>query len=122
MRQWTVALPNGDGPEPDVVVFNRNGYEGPEQTRIGAEHVRLVVEVVSPDSRKRDLFRKSALYAEAGIDHYWIVDDDDGTTVVRTYHADPIGGYQPTGEYRDRLTCALPFPIELELSLKALGL
>lgn len=122
MREWTVALPDGDAPEPDVVVFDRNDDHDLDETRVDVEHVRMAVEVVSPDSRKRDLFRKPLLYADAGIEHYWIVDREDNTTVVRTYHGDPRGGYQPVGEYRDRVVCSLPFEIELDLSLKALDI
>lgn len=122
MREWTVALPNGDAPEPDVLVFDQNSYQGEDQTRIDAEHVKLAVEVVSPDSRKRDLFRKPQLYAAAGIDHYWVVDRKAGTTIVRIYERDPIGGYQMAGEHRDQVICTEPFPIELDLSTKALGL
>ena len=34
----------------------------------------LVIEVVSPSSRRMDYIRKMALYADAGVREYWIVD------------------------------------------------
>lgn len=40
--------------------------------------VRLVVEVVSPDSARRDRTVKPRAYAEAGIPHYWRVEDEEG--------------------------------------------
>lgn len=121
IREWTVALPNGDGPEPDVLVADRSAIENLDQTRVAAEHVHLAVEVVSPDSRKRDLVRKPQLYAEAGIEHYWTVDREVNTTVVLTYQLDPTVGYRLTGEHSDHVSCTTPFPVELDLSTKALG-
>jgi Uma2 family endonuclease len=44
----------------------------------------LVLEVVSPDDRRRDLVLKRAEYAAAGIPEYCIVDPEHGTvTVIR---------------------------------------
>jgi Uma2 family endonuclease len=44
--------------------------------------VALAVEVVSPSSTTHDRFTKPALYAEAGIPHFWRVEDGkDGPTV-----------------------------------------
>lgn len=39
----------------------------------------LVVEVLSPSTRRMDLVRKRALYARSGIDEYWIVDPERRT-------------------------------------------
>lgn len=36
----------------------------------------LVVEILSPGSRRRDRITKSALHARFGIPHYWVVDPD----------------------------------------------
>lgn len=62
---------------PDVVVLR----PPPEpilraQLGIDAADVALVVEVVSPTSRKRDRFLKPAAYAEAGIPAFWRVELD----------------------------------------------
>jgi len=47
--------------------------------RIDITHVRLgiVGEVISPDSRARDLMEKLNEYEQAGIPHYWIVDPEE---------------------------------------------
>jgi Uma2 family endonuclease len=58
---------------PDVCVFERSLVDV-TQHRFPAAALRLVVEVESPTSRRRDRILKSALYAEAGIEHYWRVE------------------------------------------------
>lgn len=51
----------------------------------------LVVEVVSPSSRRMDYFKKADLYAGAGVREYWIVDPEKGATTVYRYEH----GYTP---------------------------
>lgn len=41
----------------------------------------LCVEVLSTN-RGRDLVVKSTKYAQAGVDHYWVVDPEEGTLLV----------------------------------------
>ncbi|MEX2181731.1 MAG: Uma2 family endonuclease [Gemmatimonadaceae bacterium] len=51
----------------------------------------LVVEVLSPSTRRRDLGVKRAAYLKWGIPEYWIVDTDRRTiTVVRSNRADEV--------------------------------
>lgn len=58
--------------EPDLMVVHRRNERGPKVA--GPEEAVLVVEVMSPSSVTHDRVTKRALYAEMGIDHYWIVD------------------------------------------------
>lgn len=76
--------------QPDVVMVHRSrmdivtmrGIEGPPD---------LVVEVLSPGSRKRDRVRKLPIYAKHGVPEYWIV-DPSARTLERLVLAD--GAYE----------------------------
>lgn len=81
--QWRVVdewpLPLGtDGRVPDLAVVaadapvTRAGSAYPA----GPEHVGLLVEVVSPSSRKTDRVMKPAEHAEAGVPLFWRVETD----------------------------------------------
>jgi Uma2 family endonuclease len=66
LREQTVV-------QPDIVVFTTQSPG--RKTRRGFEGVPdLMVEILSPSNRGHDLIRKSALYAEAGVPEYWVVD------------------------------------------------
>ena len=55
-------------------------------------------------------------YAEAGIGHYWLVDEVDGRTVVHVYELDaPTGSYAPAGIFRGKLERDVPFPVTVDL-------
>ena len=48
----------------------------------------FIIEVVSPSSRKMDYSTKNALYSEAGVREYWIVDPAKERTTVYRYEED----------------------------------
>ncbi|NBH17990.1 Uma2 family endonuclease [Clostridiaceae bacterium] len=48
----------------------------------------IIVEIVSPSSRKIDYIIKNALYEDAGVREYWIVDPQKETTVVYRFEED----------------------------------
>ncbi len=60
--------------EPDRAV--RQPHPDPDGSWETAPRPILVVEVVSPSSRRRDYGKKRDLYLEKGIPEYWIVDGD----------------------------------------------
>jgi Uma2 family endonuclease len=68
-----VILTNHDVFVPDLLVvghpadLSKRGIEGPPL---------LVVEILSPSTRRQDRGPKARRYAELGVDHYWIVDPD----------------------------------------------
>ncbi|MCR5232792.1 MAG: Uma2 family endonuclease [Lachnospiraceae bacterium] len=52
----------------------------------------MVVEVVSPSSRKNDYILKLSKYATTGVREYWIVDPDSRITCVYTFEKDRDDG------------------------------
>lgn len=58
-----------------VGIIKENCVEGPPD---------LVVEILSPSSRDRDLEMKRKLYSRHGVREYWIVDPDGKTVQVLT--------------------------------------
>lgn len=68
----------------------------------------LIVEVLSPSTRERDLGVKAHLYARVGVGEYWTVDPDAETLTVYQLTS---AGYQPQGPFRSGETVvSLLFP------------
>ena len=82
-----VFIPGGDPVQPDVLValpdgqarVELRGIEGPPD---------LVIEVVSPSNRGRDLLTKRALYARAGVREYWLVNPEARTIEILSLDRD----------------------------------
>ena len=114
-REITVSLGPTQRPEPDMTVFDRSAAL--TRTSIGVDGVLLVVEVVSPESRDRDRKRKPELYAEAGIKHFWLIEDSGGESVLSTYELDELThSYVPTGIHHGSAKLSIPYPIEIDFS------
>lgn len=70
----------------------------------------LVVEVVSPSSRRMDYATKTALYMDAGVREYWICDPDKAMTTVYLFEEEgfapviyPFGIAVPVSIYAGKL-------------------
>ncbi|MEU8236934.1 Uma2 family endonuclease [Actinoplanes missouriensis] len=114
-REMTIRLDDRNRPEPDLLATRAPFYD-PNRTYYTPDQVLLVVEVVSPESAHRDRTVKLRKYAEAGIPHYWRVEDEDTSPVVHTYELDgPTRAYAPTGIHRHELRTSTPFAIEIDL-------
>ncbi|MFC5666225.1 Uma2 family endonuclease [Kitasatospora misakiensis] len=113
-REMTIRLDKRNRPEPDLIVTDA-AYD-PERTQFAPDEVSLVVEVVSPESAYRDRTVKRRKYAEAGIPHYWVVEEEEGLPVVHVYELDrPTSAYAPAGIFRRRLERPVPFPVDIDL-------
>ena len=55
----------------------------------------MVIEIVSPSSRRMDYNLKNALYAQAGVREYWIVDPAKERTTVYRYEEDAMPVISP---------------------------
>lgn len=55
-------------------------------------------------------------YAEAGIPHYWCVEEESSAPVVHVYGLDrPTGAYAPAAIVRGSLERTVPFEVEIDL-------
>ncbi|MEV4705989.1 Uma2 family endonuclease [Actinoplanes sp. NPDC049316] len=80
------------------------------------EEVVLAVEIVSPTSQSMDRVMKPALYAKAGIPHYWLVETQGGLE-VQTYRLDPEDEvYHPSRTFSETIEIDEPWRIEIPVA------
>nr|WP_275955225.1 Uma2 family endonuclease [Mediterraneibacter glycyrrhizinilyticus] len=58
----------------------------------------LVVEIVSPSSRRRDYVIKTEKYCSAGVREYWIIDPDNERVLVYCFEKDDVPVMYVKGE------------------------
>jgi Uma2 family endonuclease len=119
VREMSIVLTQKQRPVPDLSVIECDALgDGSESWYPGAA-VQLVVEVVSPESRERDRKRKPRLYAEAGIPHFWVVEEAHGRPVVHVHQLDRVrSAYTLTGIFHERLKLAVPYDMDIDLEGK----
>jgi Uma2 family endonuclease len=77
---YKVRITQKRGVMPDVQFFRRGHEPAPEhEDGLAAGHPDLVIEVVSPSSRRYDRVTKARWYAAIGVPEYWIVDPEART-------------------------------------------
>ncbi|GAA3986137.1 Uma2 family endonuclease [Allokutzneria multivorans] len=114
-RELTIRLDKRNRPEPDLIVTTASLDW--DRTWFAPEDVLLVVEIVSLESAHRDRTVKLRKYAEAGIPHYWIVEEENAAPVVHVYELDgPTKTYAPAGIVRGVLDRPVPFPLHVDLN------
>lgn len=117
VREMTILIGPKQRPEPDLFVVRAEADTGPDQSSYPAEDVVLAIEAVSPDSEIRDRERKPQLYAQAGIEHFWRVENHDGQIVVYAYELDPATeAYVAVRVFRDRVKLTAPFDMDIALT------
>ncbi|MCX4692712.1 Uma2 family endonuclease [Streptomyces sp. NBC_01408] len=113
-REMTVRLDKRSRPEPDILAASV-AYD-PDRTRYLPEEVVLVIEVASEESADRDRSIKPFKYAQAGIPHFWRVEDEESGPAVHVYELDTVTRtYVPTGIHREWLKVSVPFPAAIDL-------
>jgi len=117
-REMTILIGPRQRPEPDIVVVLADADVSLDQTWYPVEAVELAVEVVSPDSDERDRNRKPQLYAQAGIKHFWRIDESEGgRPVLYAFELEPVSKtYAVTGIFHDLVKLTAPFEIEIDLT------
>lgn len=106
----------GSSRRPDVMVVGQELGDrlAEEGGMVPASGVLLVVEVVSPSSKRTDHVHKRNDYADAGIPNYWILDIDKPVSLTVCRLTEQFG-YQDdqvaTGVFRTEV----PFPVEINL-------
>ena len=94
--------------EPDLLVVER---DRPEERGLTGPPL-LVVEILSPSTRGRDLVRKKRIYEKAGVPSYWVVDPDGpGLTAWELHDGRYHTAVAVTGD--EEWTAATPFPVTL---------
>jgi len=78
-------LPSGDTLEPDAA-FVSHGRWASAPAPVFGQFLKvvpdLVVEILSPSTRKRDLTEEKDVYARNGVDEYWVIDPRAATVTV----------------------------------------
>lgn len=101
---------------PDLVVVQRSGLErvSNEGGLLRASEVLVVVEIVSPGSRRTDRVIKRGDYADAEIPHYWIIDIEPPVSLLACHLAGEFG-YADSGEVTGKFTTTEPIELSLDL-------
>lgn len=101
---------------PDLVVSQRTARArvGAEGGLIRASEVLIVVEIVSPGSPRTDHVTKRHEYADAGIEHFWIVDLDQSVSLLAHYLAGDFG-YADCSAVTGGFITSAPFPVRVQL-------
>ena len=61
---------------PDIVYFGAERFARVVNEKHATAAPDLVIEILSPGTRRRDKGRKRAVYDREGVQEYWIVDPD----------------------------------------------
>jgi Uma2 family endonuclease len=114
-----LAPPGGPGfsRRPDLLVTTKTAFArvGKDDDMLRADEVLLVVEIVSPGSKRSDYVTKHDEYADAGIPFYWIVDLSDPVSLVACHQAGELG-YQDAPAVTGVFATTEPFPVKLDLA------
>ncbi|GAA5145362.1 Uma2 family endonuclease [Pseudonocardia eucalypti] len=101
---------------PDLIVFHAEARQRIREQGglLRASDAVLVVEIVSPSSKRTDYHDKRGDYAEAGVPYYWVVDLEPPVSLLACHEAGEFG-YADDGEFTGIFRSTQPFPFEFDL-------
>ncbi|GAA2125327.1 Uma2 family endonuclease [Glycomyces algeriensis] len=115
-QEMTIRINRKNRPEPDLLIVEDRPEYGRDTRWFHPAHVRLAVEVESPESEERDRLLKPRIYAMGGIPHYLRISEAaEGLPVLHLYRLD-AGEYQLVSEQYGRV--ALDEPIKVNAKLE----
>ena len=94
------ARPGGSAREPDILFVLREHLDRLTPQRLVGP-ADLIVEVISPESVRRDQVEKRREYAAAGVTEYWLVDPRPSVTPLVIYRLGEAGDYLPVAPDAD---------------------
>ena len=108
-----VVLSDTDVVQPDILFVSQARRHIRTRENIqGAPD--LVVEILSPTTAERDRTVKSDLYAQHGVQEYWIVDPDARTITVFLLNG---GAFEEVDTYSERETLTSPILAGFSIAL-----
>lgn len=101
---------------PDLVVVRRDALARAEGSGglLVARDVLIVVEIISPGSRRMDTVVKRGEYADADIPHYWIIDLGRPVSLLACHLAGHFG-YEDSGEVTNLFETSDPIGVRVDL-------
>ncbi|WP_069160543.1 Uma2 family endonuclease [Nocardia altamirensis] len=115
-----LQLAPADGPatvrRPDVMIVQRAEMERrkAEGGILRASGVVVIVEIVSPGTRRTDYRTKRGDYEDAGIPQYWILDPNPPVSLLALRLTSELG-YVDNGEASGTFTTNSPCPLTIRL-------
>lgn len=98
--------------EPDVLLVDAGADLG--RHFFSPSQVTLVVEIVSPGTKRRDRIEKPAEYAAARIPHFWRIETEP--VHVYAYRLGPAGHYDLVADGAEQVELTEPFPVTLPVA------
>lgn len=97
---------------PDILIA-RADLDIDDLLVVEAADVTLVVEVLSPSSRRKDRMTKLDIYASMGIPYYWIVDPRSPVTITTLVLDEGAYRQGASASGDEELTISEPFAVSL---------
>ena len=100
--------------EPDITIVCNNS----KLDKAGCKGAPdMVIEILSPSTRRHDKIRKFNLYEKSGVKEYWLVDPDEKIVTVFTLQDDGRYGRPEMYTEEDKIKVSIFTELEINLDL-----